>query len=385
MPIEIEAPRARALKPKTPEKAVSVAESINKLELPTWMSKGPSVSDKERRFFTEQLALMLETGATLQQGIATLSQQEHGPAMTSVLSQLDADIGSGNSFSQALAKHPRVFSTAYVSLVAASEDGGYMHDVLQQLLQMEEKREQLRSTLVSALSYPVFLSLFSVAVVVFVLVVVFPKFGAMFASIYDQLPATTRGLMWLSDVLRQYWVYVVAGVAGLGLGFRHWAISDKGREQLDRARLGLPVVKSVFVEVYLVQSLRVMSLSLANGVSLPDTLASCKEVVENRVFRRLFARVESSVHQGSGISAGFREDTILPVLVKQMISTGEESGNLPKVMARLADFYERELTKRLATLSKMAEPIMLMVMGVVVGILVSSLILPIFKLSRAVS
>ena len=128
-----------------------------------------------------------------------------------------------------------------------------------------------------------------------------------------------------------------------------------------------------------------MSLSLANGVSLTDTLASCKEVVENRVFRRLFARVEASVHEGSGISAGFKEDRILPVLVKQMISTGEESGNLPKVMARLADFYERELTKRLATLSKMAEPIMLMVMGVVVGILVSSLILPIFKLSRAVS
>ena len=385
MPIELEARRERAATPTVTEKGGSLSASINKVELPAWISPGQSVGNKERRFFTEQLALLLETGATLQQGIATLSQQEHSPAMTRVLAQLDADIGSGKSFSQALAKHPGVFSTTYTSLVAASEDGGYMHDVLQQLLQMEEKREQLRSTVVSALSYPMFLSFFSVAVVVFVLVVVFPKFGAMFASIYDQLPATTRGLMWLSDVLREYWVYAVAGVAAAGLSFHQWASSDKGREQLDRVRLGLPVVKNVFVEVYLVQSLRVMSLSLANGVSLTDTLASCKEVVENRVFRRLFARVETSVYQGSGISAGFKEDTILPVLVKQMISTGEESGNLPKVMARLADFYERELTKRLATLSKMAEPIMLMIMGVVVGILVSSLILPIFKLSRAVS
>lgn len=344
-----------------------------------------SVSDSERRFFTEQLALMLETGATLQQAIATFRLQDNGAAMAHVLETMEADIGAGKSFSQALAQHPDVFSTNYVSLVAASEDGGYMHSVLQQLLTMEEKREQLRSTLVSALSYPAFLTLFSVAVIVFVLVVVFPKFGSMFASIYDQLPPTTRGLMWLSDILRQHWVTIALGIGGLGVAIRQWAVSDAGREQLDRARLGLPIVRSVFVEVYLVQSLRVMSLSLANGVSLTDTLASCKEVVANRMFRRLFSRVERSVQEGSGIAAGFKEDTILPVLVKQMISTGEESGNLPKVMARLADYYERELTKRLAALSKMAEPIMLMIMGVVVGIIVSSLILPIFKLSRAVT
>lgn len=383
MPIELE-----ALKPSDPpatEQSTSGSSQPRHSALQSFLAQGKKVGDRERQFFTEQLALMLETGATLQQAIGTLRLQQHGPAMEQLLSELEADIGGGKTFSQALARHPQVFSSTYVSLVSASEDGGYLDRVLQQLLTMEEKREELRGTLVSALSYPAFLTLFSVAVVIFVLVLVFPKFGDMFNSIYDQLPSTTRGLMWLSDMLRANWIYVTGGVAGLCLAVRQWAVSDVGREQLDRAKLGLPVARQIFVEVYLVQSLRVMSLSLANGVSVPDTLASCKDVVANSVFQRMFARVETSVQQGSGIAAGLKEEKALPVLVQQMISTAEESGSLPKVMSRLADFYERELTRRLATLSKMAEPIMLMVMGFVVGIIVSSLILPIFKLSRAVS
>ena len=382
MPIELEALRTNDAQ-KAARPSSSVAQDAK--SMPSWLVRGQKVSDRDRQFFTEQLALMLETGATLQQAIATLRLQQTSQAMQSLLTDLETDIGGGKTFSQALGRHPEVFSSTYTSLVAASEDGGYLDRVLQQLLTMEEKREELRGTLVSALSYPAFLTLFSVAVVIFVLVLVFPKFGSMFNSIYDQLPATTKGLMWLSDTLREHWIYVVGSIAGLCLAARQWAISDLGREQLDRAKLGLPVARGIFVEVYLVQSLRVMSLSLANGVSVPDTLASCKDVVDNSVFRRLFARVETSVQQGSGIAAGFKEEQVLPVLVQQMIGTAEESGSLPKVMARLADFYERELTRRLATLSKMAEPIMLMVMGFVVGIIVSSLILPIFKLSRAVS
>lgn len=350
-----------------------------------WSTRNNALTDKERMFFTEQLALLIETGATLQQALSTIGEQSHRPAVCKLLKTLENEISGGRRFSQALADHPDSFSSTYVSLVAASEDGGFMDKVLLQLLQMEEKREELRSTVYSALSYPAFLTVFSIAVVAFVLVVVFPKFGAMFAAIYDQLPATTRGLMWLSDVLRSYWVPIVAGIAGTALATRQWAMSEAGKDAIDRTTLSLPGIREIFVQVYLVQSLRVMSLSLSNGVSLVDTLASCKDVVRNRVFRRLFATVETRVQQGAGIAAGFKEDQVLPPLVQQMIATGEESGNLPKVMGRMADFYERELGKRLNMLSKMAEPIMLMVMGLVVGIIVSSLILPIFKLSRAVS
>ncbi|MGI9262647.1 MAG: type II secretion system F family protein [Woeseiaceae bacterium] len=381
MAIEIHAER-----PKVPAKTgtKSVARQPINITLPTWVAGKPRVTDKERMFFTEQLSLLLETGTTLQQALQAMAGQSHGPAMKTVIENLLTNISSGKTFSQALEMHPETFSSTYTSLVAASEDGGFLDQVLLQLLQMEEKREQLRGTLVSALSYPAFLIFFSIAVVAFVLVVVFPKFGAMFTMIHDQLPATTKGLMWLSDVLRAYWVYILMSIGGTFLLARRWAASESGRNSIDRAKISIPGIRDVFVQVYLVQSLRVMSLSLSNGVSLVDTLASCKDVVKNRVFRRFFANVELKVQQGSGIAAGFRDVEMLPSLVQQMIATGEESGNLPKVMGRMADFYERELTKRLAALSKMAEPVMLLVMGLIVGIIVSSLILPIFKLSRAV-
>lgn len=349
------------------------------------LSFGRKVTASERRFFTEQLALMLETGANIHQALQMLAEQNQNPEMTRVIESLLEDVAGGRSFSASLAKHPAVFSTTYVNLVAASENGGFLYQVLSELLQMEEKADELNSTVKSALAYPVFLSLFSLAVIVFVLVVVFPKFGNMFAKIYDQLPITTVVLMHASDFLRDYWIYTLAGFAVAIMGVSRWAASAAGREQVDRFKVSIPGIRKIYIQVYLTQSLRVMSLSLANGVNIVDTLASTRDVVRNSLMRRFFLNVEDQVQQGNGVAAGFKRDDLIPLLTQRMIATGEESGNLPKVMSRLADFYERELTKRLKSLSKMAEPIMLMVMGLIVGIIVSSLILPIFKLSRAVT
>ncbi len=343
------------------------------------------ISPNDRRFFTEQLALMLETGANLHQALLMLREQNQQPAMAAIIEDLVEDVAGGRAFSAALSRHPKAFSTTYVNLVAASEGGGFLHEVLTALLQMEEKADELSSTVRSALAYPIFLSLFSLAVVVFVLVVVFPKFSVMFAKIYDQLPMTTIVLMHASDFLRSYWIPTIAAVAATAILVMRWGQSRKGKDTIDRLKLTLPGIKHVFMQIYLVQSLRVMSLSLANGVNIIDTLHATLDVTDNGIMRRFFMKVEEQVQQGNGIAAGFERDKLIPVLVQRLIATGEESGNLPKVMSRLSEYYERELTKRLKSLSKMAEPIMLMVMGLVVGIIVSSLILPIFKLSRAVT
>jgi type II secretory pathway component PulF len=343
------------------------------------------ISPNDRRFFTEQLALMLETGANLHQALLMLREQNQQPAMAAIIEDLVEDVAGGRAFSAALSRHPKAFSTTYVNLVAASEGGGFLHEVLTALLQMEEKADELSSTVRSALAYPIFLSLFSLAVVVFVLVVVFPKFSVMFAKIYDQLPMTTIVLMHASDFLRSYWIPTIAAVAATAILVMRWGQSRKGKDTIDRLKLTLPGIKHVFMQIYLVQSLRVMSLSLANGVNIIDTLHATLDVTDNGIMRRFFMKVEEQVQQGNGIAAGFERDKLIPVLVQRLIATGEESGNLPKVMSRLSEYYERELTKRLKSLSKMAEPIMLLVMGLVVGILVSSLILPIFKLSRAVT
>ncbi|MGB5579937.1 MAG: type II secretion system F family protein, partial [Woeseia sp.] len=327
----------------------------------------------------------LETGESLYGALSTIVLQTESPEMRRVVEQIAQDVSEGRSFGQALAQHDAVFLTTYVNLISASEGGGFMYQVLQQLLQMDKKGEELRNTLVSAGTYPLFLIAFSFGVVIFVLMVVFPKFATMFASIHDQLPGTTKALMAASDVLRQQWAYVLAGIGAFVLGARHWLKSASGKARIDYLKLHAPGLRGIFTQIYLVQCLQVLSLSLSNKVSVMESLEACRDVVPNTLFRKLIADVESKVQAGAGVASGFADSSFIPDLAKHMIATGEQTGNLGKVMGRIAEYYEAQLKQRLDTLSKLAEPIMLLVMGVVVGVLVSSLILPIFKLSRAVS
>ncbi len=369
------------------------------LELPSSAQPGPRAApgllarlnesqsapgDRDRLLFTERLALLLDTGVSLNAALGALAQQADKPAMAAVLRSLLGDIEEGKAFSAALARHGTFFSSTYVNLVAAGEQGGFLPRVLAELLDMEEKRERLRATLVSALTYPLFLAAFSAAVVVFVLVVVFPKFATLFASIANELPASTLALMWMSNVLSEHWPTVLGVTVAAALGLRLWAATPAARGWLDRARLAIPWVRDFYLWLYLVQSLRVLGLSLGNGVGILDALAACRDVVANRVYRDFVREVELKVREGGTLASGFDAPRMIPALVQQMIATGEQAGNLPAVATRVADFYERELTRRAQALAKAAEPVMLLVMGVVVGLLVSSLILPIFKLSRAV-
>jgi type II secretory pathway component PulF len=342
------------------------------------------ISSKDRIFFTEQLALMLETGTNLHVALQGIQTQVKNKVLLKIVDDLLSDISGGRTFSFALSRHPGVFSTTYVNLVAASEQGGFMHEVLNELVRMEDKREELRGSIVAAISYPATLLTLSLLVVIFVLVVVFPKFEEMFRSIQDQLPSTTVVFMAVSDIIRHHWIWLAVIFSVFIALLKVWANSLAGRKQIDTIKLTTPGLRDLFAKLYLLQTLRVMSLSLSHGVSVIDTLKSCREVVGNGLFKQFIRDVEKSVQEGTGISPGFEKSKFIPFTVKQMVATGEQTGSLPKVLGSLADFYEREMGKRLQALTKLAEPVMLLFMGVVVGLLVSSLILPIFKLSTAV-
>jgi len=347
---------------------------------------GPAApGTRDRMAFTEQLALLLDTGMPLHSALQAMARQAGNPAMRAIIKDLVAEVESGQRFAAGLAKHPEIFSTTYVNLVAASEGSGFLPKVLEQLLAEEEKRDELRKTIVSALTYPAFLMGFSLLVVVFVLVFVFPKFADMFVRIQDQLPPTTIALMWCSEFLRVNWWQVLLALGGVGVLSARWLTSAAGKAVVDKWKLTVPGIRNVFVQLYVTQSFRVLSLSLSHGVSIVDALEATRDVVSNRLFRGLLIRVEQSVQDGGTIAAGFTDSGFVPDLVKQMVTTAEASGNLAPVLGRVAEHYERELNRRLVALSKMAEPVMLLVMGVVVGVLVSSLILPIFKLSKAVT
>jgi type II secretory pathway component PulF len=343
-----------------------------------------SVGAAERMVFTERLALLLETGVSLAEAVKVLQRQTEDPRVADILAAIADNVSEGNPFSVALARHPEMFSRTYVSLVAAAEEGGFLPEVLEQLRAMDRKNSELRSNIVAALSYPAFLIFFSIVVVVFVLVVIFPKFEDLFASIHDQLPAPTIVLMFLSGVLRKYW-WLILPLLGGGLALlAAWLRTPGGKRTVDRLKLRTPVIKDIFIQIYLNQTLGVLGMSLANGVPITAALRAAQEVADNCVFFDFLQTVQRHVNEGRGVAAGFVEEPFIPPMVRQMIATGDKTGNLAKVMTRVAEFYGRELNQRVATLAKVVEPVMLLVMGVVVGLIVISLILPIFKLSRAV-
>ena len=230
-------------------------------------------------FFTEQLSLLLETGTALHVALQALKKQVENPAMVEVIDGLYEKITEGKSLSYALAQYPDLFPATYINLVSAAEDGGFLDRVLLELMHMDEKRDELRSTVVSALSYPAFLVGFSIFVVIFVLVAVFPKFADMFAGIADKLPATTIFLMKASHLLVNQWKPILAGVvAGIGL-LVWWLHTPAGKMLLDGLKLKVYGVRDIFIQIYIIQSLRVLGLSMGNGVSIPDALASCREPI----------------------------------------------------------------------------------------------------------
>lgn len=378
MPIEINDHDGKA---KTATEKSSLSEQVGQI----WKQlNARKISSIDRMLFTEQLALLLETGINLREALQLLQKQTGNPAMAELIVTLIDNITEGKSFSYALKLYPKVFDSSYVSLVAASEKGGFLPKVLKELLAMDDKRQRLQSTLVSALTYPVFLIVFSFAVVVFILVAVFPKFADMFSAIYDQLPITTRVLMAISDLFIQQWPYILGVIAIFILVFRQYLSSEKGRYLIALIKLKLPFMRGIFIELYLVNSLRLMGQALGNGVPVLETLGACRDIVNNSLYRDFIHRVEDKVREGSGIASAFKDEDFIPSMVYQMVATGEETGNLSLVMAKVADFYEKRLEQRLSTVAKVAEPLMLVVMGAIVGILVSSLILPIFSLSKAV-
>lgn len=338
----------------------------------------------ERMFLTEQLALLLDTGVSLHAALQTIRRETANPGLHRLLDKLANKVEAGQTFSSALAEHPEVFDLTYVNLIRASEHGGFMHEVLEQLLEMDRRLSTMNRTLTSALAYPAFLLVFSIAVVIFVLTVVFPKFDELFARIADDLPWTTQLLMTVSHALIEDWPYMVGVVVAALLGFRLWLARESGRAVFDSMLLRMPLIGTVFTELYLVRTLRVMSLSLANGVSVLDTLTATRQSVNNSHYQKFLAEVRRRVEEGGGISAGFGGSPLVPDIVQQMIATGEESGSLPRVMSRVAVHYEEQLSHRLDMISRAAEPLLLVVMGAIVGLIVSSLILPIFKLSAAV-
>lgn len=336
---------------------------------------------RDRMAFDEQLALLLETGVPLHTALGELENQTDNAEVREILCAIRDEIIEGVSMASAMANHPRMFNTTYTNIIASGEAGGFLPSALQQLMELDEKTQRLRGIVGSALTYPMVLLVTSVLVVGFVLLWVFPKFTELFSSMGDNLPFLTVLLMRISAAIRDYWLALLAALGIVGGVIWHSLRQPEVRERLDRFLLNLPLIGPVLIQVHLVPTLRVLSLSLANAVPVLKALTATREVTTSSAFRAMIDKAIQNIEEGQSLSKVFAESRFMPSLAREMIITGEATGNLALVMGRLCDYYQKQLEQRLQMLAKLSEPLMLLIMSLVIGGIVSALILPIFKLA----
>ena len=341
------------------------------------------VKPEEVMFFTSQLSLMLEIDAPVAVALKTIANEVHSPAFKTVITAMSHDIEDGRQLSEAMKRHPRIFNDQFVSMVKAGETGGFLNKILDRTVEMQEKRQVLKAQLTTALTYPAVLCVLGLAVVVFILVGVLPKFAAFFKGKEAILPWTTRFLMTLSTSLQHYWWVYILSSAGLVLGLVYWGNSAPGRALRDRLLISGPFISGLANKIYTCEMLRMLGHMLESHVPLLEALRVIRPTIGNRYYRRFVDRIRANVDQGGRFSQPFAAYPYIPQTVKQMVVIGEETGKLPVVMLRLVQFYSLEIEQDLKKFAARVEPAALIVMGAIIGLIVSSITLPLLRLSQA--
>ncbi len=334
--------------------------------------------------FTTQLAVMIRAGINLRSALEGIAEQTEHPIFKKIILGLKSDVESGKQFSDAISRHPKLFGPLYMNMVRASEMSGSFSEMLDRIASYISQEIETRKMVVGASIYPAVIGGMAVLVTVFLLTFVLPKFGAVFEGKEDALPKPTLFLMGLSDFMVNQWYYVLAVIAAFfGL---LWGIgkTEVGAFWYDRARLTIPVVKGMFRALYINRSLQTMGQLINAGVPMLDTLAITGEVSGNRLYQSLWKSVYTSVKQGKKIATPMGRSTLLPKSVIQMISAGEESGKLGEVLDEISSYYGKQLKDRIKAVTALIEPIMIIIMGSVVGFIAMAIILPIFKMSSIV-
>jgi type IV pilus assembly protein PilC len=336
--------------------------------------------------FTNQLAVMIRAGISLQDSLDSIAQQVKKRKFRAVLLDIKDRIEAGQSFSQALGEHDDLFSNLYINMIAAAEISGSLSSMLQRLVEYLDQEAETRSQVISAMVYPIILFVMAISSTTFLLVFVLPRFLLVFKGKEHLLPAPTKVIMAISAFMRGYWFLffpaVILAAGGFWYFIHHTSI---GRAWWDRVKLKIPLIKTLCRNLYITRSLHTMGVLVNGGVPILDTLAITAQISGNMLYERMWRGVHEAVRQGKKIAPSLYEFDLMPGGVVQMIGSGEESGTLGEVLSDIAEFYGRELKTIIKTVTSMIEPIMIVAMGALVGFIAMSIILPIFKMSSLAS
>jgi len=341
---------------------------------------GRRVPAKKLAVFTRQFSVMIDAGLPLVQCLEILATQQDHKSFQKVLFQVRQDVESGSSLAEAMRKHPKAFDALYVNMVAAGESGGILDTILQRLSTYIEKSVKLKSQVRSAMMYPIAVITIAAAVVAIILLKVIPTFAALFAGLGAELPLPTRIVIMASNFLARYFIFIVILVGVAVYAFRAYYRTDNGRHVVDRILLGTPIFGEILRKIAVARFCRTLATLTSSGVPILDSLEITAKTAGNAIIEDAVLATRKSVEAGKTIAEPLRDAKVFPNMVVQMVSVGEQTGALDTMLNKIAEFYEDEVDAAVAGLIKLMEPVMIAILGVVIGGVVIAMYLPMFSL-----
>ncbi len=346
--------------------------------------KGAKVSSKDVTLFTRQLATMMKAGVPLLQSFDIVGKGHNNAAVSKLLADIKADVETGSSLSAAFRKYPLFFDNLYCNLVSAGEQAGILDSLLDRLATYMEKTQAIISKIKSALFYPVSIIVVAFVITAVIMIFVIPAFKELFSSFGADLPAPTLFVMAVSDFFVSYWWAIFGTIGGGGWFFFYtWKRSAKMQAVMDRLMLKLPIFGHLVMISTVARFSRTLSTMFAAGVPLVESLDSVAGACGNRVYFDATKRIQSEVSTGTSLTVSMQNVDVFPNMVVQMVAIGEESGSLDSMLSKVADFYEQEVDDAVEAISSLMEPVIMVVLGTLIGGLVIAMYLPIFKMGSA--
>jgi type IV pilus assembly protein PilC len=345
---------------------------------------GKKVKLKQVAIFSRQFATMVNSGLPILRAIAILAEQTENKELARVLNEARLDVEQGSSLSGAMGKHDHVFNNLYVSMVKAGETGGSLDSTLLALAEMIEREVRLRGKIKSAMTYPVAVVALVVLIMSAMLLFVVPQFESIFSQLGGTLPLPTRGLMFMSDKFQSYWYVVLGGAIGGRFFFRRYKKTEKGREAVDGLKLRAPVFGPLFHKTALSRFSSTLAMLMKSGVPILQALEIVSDTVNNKIIGKAITEVQLSVRDGESIAKPLTKYPVFPPMVVQMISVGEETGQVDIMLEKIAEFYDQEVEAAVDSLTSLIEPILIAVIGGCVGAAVVALYMPMFNIIKLI-
>ncbi len=346
---------------------------------------GGGVSTKDLAIFTRQFSTMISAGLPLVQCLDILAKQTSKPAFAAVIGEVNRDVEAGATLADALAKHKKFFDNLFCNMVAAGEAGGILDDILQRLATYIEKADALKRKVQGAMIYPAVVLTVALGATAFMLIAIIPTFAKMFTDFGGELPLPTQIVLGLSNFLRGFWWAIGLLIAGGIVGLRQYYKTNEGQKVLDRAMLKIPAVGDVLLKGSVARFTRTLGTLISSGVPILSGLEITAKTSGNRIISDAIMSARASIREGETVSAPLKASGVFPPMVVQMIAVGEQTGALDEMLTKIAVFYEAEVDQAVENLTSIIEPVMIVIMGGIVGGMVIAMYLPMFKLINVVA